>query len=178
MWTDLNNEEKIHGENFVKNYFRNNYDDNIINNKSEKKKIIEEIGAYKYLFVVFLIVVFIFSGLNCMNIFFFSVKERVGEIGIRKAYGATKENIIVQFVLESLIISFFATIFALLVSLILMLKTVPVVNSYLGINLVVKLKTNLILLPFLVAFFQGILFSIIPSIYASSIKVVDALRFE
>ena len=77
-----------------------------------------------------------------------------------------------------LLICFVATFFGVLVSLILIIKTVPLLEAYLAINLVVQLKCELILLPFFVAAFQGVLFSIVPSIYASSIKIVDALRFE
>lgn len=178
LWTGLDGETKKQYQTEIKNYFSTSYDNNITDKTTDRNIVLEELSIYKNLFMLFFAVVFIFSALNCMNISFFSVKERVSEIGIRKAYGASKENIVIQFMLESIIVSIIATIFAVLVALILMIKTLPIVSDYLGLNLVVKIKAELIILPFLAAIFQGIISSIIPSIYASSIKVVDALRFE
>lgn len=145
---------------------------------SEKEAILQNISVLKNFFIAIFIVIFVLSGLNAMNIYFFSVKERITEIGVRKTYGASGSDIVNQFIMESVLISVIAYVGAFFIVLFLLANTVDISYDILDVDLVVKMKPENLWFPFLVLQFEGILFSIFPSIYASRINIVDALRFE
>jgi len=107
-----------------------------------------------------------------MNIMLVSVTERTREIGIRKALGATQQDILRQFLIESLLLSFLGGI-------------VGVILGLVGSGLVAKLggwstviSLNAILLAFSFAAIVGMFFGIYPARKAASLDPIDALRYE
>lgn len=142
--------------------------DNLEENLSSTKTIINLIT-----FVLCLI-----SGISIMSITFFSVKERIPEIGIRKAFGASKVDIIFQFVFEMVIIALFASIFAVLLSFVSckLLGNYLIESLYMPFS--VEISIELLLLPLLIGVLEAVICSIVPSLYAAKIKVTDSLRFE
>ena len=170
---DINEMEVV-----VRNSLKRNYSNNYVTKQSFRKDILEEISDYKRLFIILLVIVLLFSGANCMNIFFFSVKEEIPEIGIRKAFGASKYDIILQYILESLFLSIVSSVFAVFISCLVTIKTLPSLSNYFLIDLVFYVKIELFLFPVLATCLQGLFASILPSLYAASVDVVDALRFD
>ena len=67
----------------------------------------ESARTMKVLLISVATIVFIVGGIGIMNVLFVSVKERTKEIGILKALGSSKKDIMTQFLLESVIISLF-----------------------------------------------------------------------
>jgi len=127
--------------------------------------------------IVMIIILFI-SGFNILNTMLFSTKERIGEIGIRKAVGATDFEIGLQFAVEAVIVSFIGAIIAIAVSIILFLVALYYLNTVLMMNLVFVFPIRIFLTSILIAVIQGTLFSIIPAILAARTNIVKALRFE
>ncbi len=123
---------------------------------------------------------FLVGIIGIMNIMFVSVTERTKEIGIRKAVGAKKSSILLQFLIESATLSFVGAI----ISLIFCSLIVFLVSSYLPnfINNASFLKPylplNFILISSFVSIFVGILAGIIPAFRAANLNPIDALRFE
>lgn len=126
----------------------------------------------------FTIVLCIISGISIMGITFFSIKERIPEIGIRKAFGASKIDVATQFFGEMFIIGLEASILAVCISYYGCKMLEGYLTSSLFICFYVSISNELLFMPMVVGVLQTIISSSIPCIYASQINVVDSLRFE
>lgn len=112
------------------------------------------------------------GGIGVMNIMLVSVMERTREIGIRKAIGAHRNEILLQFLIESVILS-------------LLGGTVGILLSF-GVKRIIASSTQLqpvvttgsLLMAFGFSAGVGIFFGILPAYKASRLKPIDALRFE
>ena len=113
------------------------------------------------------------GGIGIMNIMLVTVTERTREIGIRKAIGAERKSIIVQFLIEAAMICGIGGIFGIIV-------------GYLGTLIVGKMNFDIILIPsagitvgaFLISVALGIIFGLYPAVKASGLQPVDALRAD
>ena len=105
-----------------------------------------------------------------MNIMLVSVTERTREIGIRKALGAFRRDILMQFLIEALFISIIAGLIGIAISY----GVVTIVNRFLS----AIISTNSILLCFGSVVFIGVFFGILPASKAANLKPIDALRYE
>lgn len=113
------------------------------------------------------------GGIGIMNIMLVSVTERTKEIGIRKAIGAQKGDIIVQFLIESVVLSMMGGLIGLLFSA----GILGIVNLFAsGYHFAITLSVALVAVGFSVG--VGILFGIYPANKAAKLKPIDALRFE
>ena len=113
------------------------------------------------------------GGIGIMNIMLVSVTERTREIGIRKAVGATKRDILLQFLLEAVMLSFLGG--ALGIGLgILGANAV----SNLTPDLTTKVTIGTLALASGVASAIGLVFGVYPAIRAGSLRPIDALRYE
>ncbi|MDS0525108.1 ABC transporter permease [Clostridium sp. SHJSY1] len=114
----------------------------------------------------------IVGGIGIMNIMLVSVIERTSEIGIRKAIGARRTTILVQFLIESACISGFGGIIGVILGF---------VGSY-GMEILFKLNVivsnNVVIGSFLFSVCVGIVFGMYPAIKASKLNPIEALRFE
>lgn len=112
------------------------------------------------------------GGIGIMNIMLASILERTKEIGIMKAIGATKRDIIMQFLSESILISLsggiIGCVLGILASYILELAT--------DIETIVSVGS--ILLSFLVATFIGLIFGVLPAKSAANKNPIEAIRHE
>lgn len=130
------------------------------------------------LIVVMMIILFI-SSLIIIEGQLFSIKERIQEIGIKQAVGATKANIVEEIVFEGLIIGLISFIVGFILSIFIVLITLNII-VYSGEYGIIEVHLNFftILLCALLILLTCLLSSIFPSIYVSKIKIVDSLRFE
>jgi putative ABC transport system permease protein len=112
------------------------------------------------------------GGIGIMNIMLASVTERTREIGIRRAIGAKRKQIIYQFLIETVVISTMGGIIGLGVGVI-----IPLLITYFsGMITVITLKG--ILLPLLISMTIGILFGLYPAMNAAKVDPIVALRHE
>lgn len=112
------------------------------------------------------------GGIGIMNIMLVSVSERTKEIGIRKAIGAKRKDILWQFLIESAVISGIGGIIGILVGL----SGNTLLTTFAGLN--TKTTLPILLLAFSFSLIIGIFFGIYPANKAAKLKPVDALRFE
>ncbi|MBP1924953.1 putative ABC transport system permease protein [Sedimentibacter acidaminivorans] len=109
------------------------------------------------------------GGIGIMNIMLVAVTERTSEIGVRRALGAKQEDLLIQFMLESIYVS----IIGCVVGILLGAWAISVVSKY-GLNAVVSLQSLKIAVG--VALCSGVLFGVYPAINASLLPPVEALK--
>lgn len=112
------------------------------------------------------------GGIGIMNIMLASVLERTKEIGIIRAIGATEEDVILQFLSESILISVGGGIIGIFIGVI----GAYIIEIVSGIETVLSL--NSILLSFLIAVIVGLIFGIFPAKSAANKRPIEALRTE
>lgn len=116
-------------------------------------------------------IVFVVGGIGIMNVLFVSVKERTNEIGILKAIGCSKRDILFEFLAEAAAISLIGGILGNILSL----AVTPLVQ-YLGVRVELSAAAFFIALIFAVA--TGTIFGFYPAYKASKLVPVEALGAE
>jgi len=110
------------------------------------------------------------GGIGIMNIMLVAVSERTKEIGLRKALGATPNNILIQFLIESAVIS---TVGGLIGILLGILGSLAITSFFPATP-----KMSSILLAFAVSLGTGIVFGVYPAKKAAALSPIEALRYE
>ncbi len=112
------------------------------------------------------------GGIGIMNIMLASILERTKEIGIMKAIGATKQDIILQFLSESILISLSGGIVGCLLGII----ASYILELATDIDTIVSFGS--IVLSFMVATFIGLIFGVLPAKSAANKNPIEAIRHE
>lgn len=139
-------------------------------------EIIEEVSKVTSIFAIVLggigSISLLVGGIGVMNIMLVIVTERTREIGIRKAIGAKNRDILMQFVVESTVMSGTGGIIGVIASLIAIkiLGTIP--------NIPVAIHLPYILLAFSFSVAVGVFFGFYPARQAARLNPAEALRYE
>ena len=113
------------------------------------------------------------GGIGIMNIMLVSVTERTREIGIRKAIGAKKRNILIQFLIEAVMITGLGGLIGILFG-VCIIKFV-----FGGLNIVPEAYSSFwMATSFGISLLTGVAFGMFPAVKASNLNPIDALRFE
>jgi putative ABC transport system permease protein len=112
------------------------------------------------------------GGIGIMNIMLASVTERTREIGIRRAIGAKRKQIIFQFLIETVVLSMIGGLIGLGLGVLIPL----LITHFSGMATVVTL--NGILLPLFISMAIGVLFGLYPAMNAAKVDPIVALRHE
>jgi len=129
---------------------------------------------YVYIFGTIALFMLLIACINFMNLSTAGASKRSREVGIRKVLGSLKRDLIWQFLLESVMI----TTFAFLLAIVFVYLALPVFNNLAGQNLTLQFADHPLLLPGLLLFLlvTGILAGSYPSFYLSSFKVATVLK--
>ncbi|GAA6323990.1 ABC transporter permease [Fusobacterium ulcerans] len=144
-----------------------------VNSESNAAASFDNILSTLNIFVTFVAGISLFvGGIGVMNIMLVSVIERTKEIGIRKAIGATNADIMIQFLMESIILTGLGGILGIIIGVLLGM----------GIGFAVKIppifSTASIVSSLIVSTGIGIIFGVTPAKKAAQLNPVDALRSE
>ena len=123
------------------------------------------------LLIAMAVIVFVVGGIGIMNVLFVSVKERTNEIGILKAIGCSRKNILLEFLLEASAISFLGGVLGIVASLLI----TPIVQQF---DVRVELSATAFLAALGFAVITGTIFGFYPAFKASKLVPVEALNAE
>ena len=112
------------------------------------------------------------GGIGIMNIMLVSVTERTREIGIRKAIGAQRTDILLQFLIEAVVLSVSGGIIGIGLSYV----GLQIIGTAMEISMGMSAGTIVLALGF--SAFVGVVFGIYPANKAATLKPIDALRYE
>ena len=106
------------------------------------------------------------------------VTERRGEIGLRKAIGATNRNILTQFLLEAVMLTIGGGVIGIILGLSLSFSASFILGQYLGVDWGFTIPLNAIIIGLGLSAFGGIVFGTYPARQASLKSPIEALRYE
>jgi putative ABC transport system permease protein len=115
----------------------------------------------------------IISGIGIMNIMLVTVTERTREIGLRMAVGASRREILTQFLAEAILISLVGGLAGILVG-----TAIPFSVQFIEPSLRIPISTTSIFVAFVVSCLVGVVFGMLPAVRASRLSPTEALRYE
>jgi putative ABC transport system permease protein len=140
----------------------------------EQKEIIDTVSSIFSIINTVLIAIaaisLVVGGIGIMNIMYVTVTERIKEIGIRRALGARKNDILAQFLVESVILSLLGGILGLGISFLIVLGIQSLFPAY--------INAESIALALGVSSGIGIIFGVFPAKKAADLSPIDAIRYE
>jgi len=144
--------------------------------------IVDQVSSILNILTVFLSSVVAISlvvgGIGVMNIMLVSVTERTKEIGLRKALGATNQDILIQFILESTILTAIGGAIGIAIGTLLSFAISMILTNYLNIVWPFSLPIYASILGLGVSSLVGIIFGLYPARKASKKSPIEALRYE
>ena len=115
----------------------------------------------------------IISGIGIMNIMLVTVTERTREIGLRMAVGASRREVLQQFLTEAVLISMGGGVIGILIGI-----AVPLSVRFLTDEFRVPISVTSVFVAFGVSLFVGVVFGLLPANRASHLNPTEALRYE
>ncbi|GMO64571.1 MAG: ABC transporter permease [Rickettsiales bacterium] len=114
----------------------------------------------------------VIGSIGIMNMMLTSVTERTREIGVRKAIGATDDNILTQFLMESIFLSLTGGFVGMIVGIV-----IAKIASYFS-GYIVPISAVTVSISIFSALFVGIVSGLFPAIKATKLNTIDALRYN
>ncbi len=127
---------------------------------------------YLYIFGSIGFFILLIACINFMNLSTAKSEKRAKEVGIRKVIGAQKNQLIVQFLGESLLMSFFSLILAI----VLLIVLIPSFNAVTGKSLHLFQNPDILLIIVLLTVLTGLLAGLYPAFYLSGFKPISILK--
>lgn len=118
------------------------------------------------------------GGIGIMNVLLISITERTVEIGIRKAVGANRRDIILQFLAESVTVSVFGSAMGLILGVLGTMAVIPIVKAVTKIPFYANYTLNTLLIVSVLAVLLGVVFGTYPALRASRLDPVEAIRHD
>lgn len=163
---------------FLKNLSASDFSVGINSRYIQLRDIAEEEQQINRVFGILTVILLVFVTLLMITVYFFSVKERVYEIGVRRAIGASKSDILIQFIFEGTFLSVLSALMTIVISVIFaaFARYISIKEFYMYYDF--KVTFQLIGSVICLSVLQGLIFSIMPAILASKVDPTEAIRWE
>ena len=153
-------------------------DDFSVRNSAQALDIITTItDSLRFFLAAMAALSLVVGGIGIMNIMLMSVTERTREIGLRKAVGASQINIMSQFLVESIAVTFVGGLIGIIGGSIISFL-IAIVARLLGYDWAFSVSILSIILALSVSMVAGLVFGLYPARKAASLEPVEALRHE
>lgn len=153
-------------------------DDFITHSSAEAATILGSVSLGLTLFITTVAAIsLLVGGIGIMNIMLVSVSERTREIGLRKAIGAKKKDILLQFLLEAIFLTLLGGVIGLVCGVLLAFVIAIFVQTLLA-TYVFDVSIPAVIVSVMMAGFTGIIFGISPARKAAELHPIEALRYE
>lgn len=153
-------------------------DDFSVRNTAQALSILTNItNVLKYFLVSIAAISLVVGGVGIMNIMLIAVNQRIREIGLRKAVGAKNNNIIYQFLIESVAITLSGGILGIIIGILISYLAAIIIRS-LGNTWEFIITWQSVTLATSVTIAIGIIFGMYPARKASKVSPMEALRYE
>ena len=137
------------------------------------------LGAFTYMLAGIACISLLVGGIGIMNIMLVSVTERTKEIGLRKAIGARKNDILLQFLVEALVLSLSGGCIGILAGMgLAKIYGIIAASSSIGMLNKTYISMDAIMISFSFSAMVGIFFGLYPARKASDLDPIEALRHE
>ena len=130
--------------------------------------------ALTIVLLVIALIALLISGIGIMNIMLVTVTERTREIGIRKAIGAARREILYQFLIEAFLISGGGAVIGILLGLAIPVAIQPLLPG----NLRVPISGLSVVIAFAISCSTGLFFGYLPANQAARLQPIESLRYE
>jgi putative ABC transport system permease protein len=130
------------------------------------------LGVVSAVLLAIAVITLVVGGIGIVNILLVSVTERIREIGIRKALGARKKDIVLQFITESIIMTGFSGIIGIILGILSGAVIAKLIKIPPAVNITV------IIMAFLGSIGLGLIFGVYPAKKAADLDPIESLRYE
>jgi putative ABC transport system permease protein len=181
---DAKNVENVVGlkseiENWLKVNTRNKLEDfTVITNEQRVSQATKGFLLFRIVMGLIVGISVLVGGIGVMNVLLISVTERTVEIGVRKALGAKRRDILWQFLSESITISTFGSLLGLILGILSTLAFIPIVKAITDISFQAAYTWNTCMVIVVIAMVIGVVFGTYPAMRAARLDPVEAIRRE
>ncbi len=153
-------------------------DDFAVTTMEEALEIVNNIlFGITWLLIALSLISLVVGGVGIMNVMYVSVAERTFEIGLRKSVGASKEDILFQFLTEAVLITFLGGIIGIIIGILISFIISFIATSQ-GLEWVFRIPISAILISVIFSSIVGLVFGTSPAINASKLNPIDAIKKE
>lgn len=161
-----------------KNYPKAKEDFKVLTNEFRVEQAAKAFLLFRIIMGLIVGISVVVGGIGVMNVLLISVTERTAEIGIRKAMGAKRKDIVLLFLSESITVSAFGSMLGLIFGVLATMVIIPIVKALTEMPFQAAYTWNTFVLISIIAIIVGIVFGTYPAIRASKLNPVDAIRHE
>lgn len=166
-------------EAWLKKHFPNKHQDfQVMSNEFRVDQVAKGFLLFRIVMGMIVGISVLVGGIGVMNVLLISVTERTREIGVRKALGAKKRDIMRLFLSESITVSFLGSLMGLGLGILGTSIFVPIIKAITNAPFQAAYTWNTLIVIVVIALLIGVIFGTFPAVKAARLNPVDAIRHE